>query len=178
MVQILTLRKRNPKTRMSCKWFKSLRYGKDTLKNACLTMQKLETGLAQWFKSLPYANETLKKRMSSKWYACSDQKYYLETHDFSSKIHPGNASQNCLDNTMDNVKPKSPGLRHDSSSVSPREKSQQKSGNTIFPAFLHFLMRNGSNPYLTRKKHSKNACRDQNYYLERDFRNGSNPYLT
>ena len=104
--------------------------------------------------------------MSSKWYACSDQKYYLETHDLSSKIHPGNASQHCLDDTMDNVKPKSPGLRHDSSSVSPREKSQQKSGNTIFPAFLHFLMRNGSNPHLTRKRHSKNACRDQNYYLE------------
>ena len=135
--------------------------------------------------------------MSSKWYACSHQKYYLETHDFSSKIHPGNASQHRLDDTMDNVKPKSPGLRHDSSSVSPREKSQQKSGNTIFPAFLHFLMRNGSNPYLTRKKHSKNACRDQNYYLETGLskwfkslpyvkktlknlcrENGSNPYLT
>ena len=37
MVQIATLRKRNPKQRMSSKWFKSLPHANETLKNACLT---------------------------------------------------------------------------------------------------------------------------------------------
>ena len=70
MVQILTLRKRNPKKLMSYKWFKFWPYGNETLKTACryhMSYSKLlpRNGTSEMVQILTLRKRNPKERMSS-----------------------------------------------------------------------------------------------------------------